>query len=139
MCVRCRPALSFVAAFAAVALTACTNSEAPVNRRPRTGSATASIINGVQRVTIEAGDDFRFHPSTIIVHPGKVEIVLKHTGSGAPHEWEVTDFPADFVPLTDEGETRMATFIAPAPGSYEFICRIHVQQGQRGTLIVTSN
>lgn len=122
-----------------VVLTACSNTQSPVNRRPHSGSAVASAVNGVQQVTIEAGDDFRFHPSTITVHPGRVQIVLKHTGTGASHDWQIPDFPADFVPLTNAGQTRTATFIAPAPGRYEFVCTIHVRQGQWGTLIVASN
>jgi plastocyanin len=65
-----------------------------------------------------------------------VEIILKHTGTGAPHDWQLSGFPADFVPLTNGGQTRMATFVAPAAGRYEFVCTIHVRQGQRGTLIV---
>lgn len=128
-----------LAAVAMVAVTSCSNTESPVNRNPQSGSAVASTVNGVQQVTIEAGDDYRFHPSTITVHPGRVEIILKHTGTGAPHDWQLTDFPADFVPLTASGEIKMATFIAPAPGRYEFVCTIHVRQGQRGTLIVASN
>jgi plastocyanin len=128
-----------LAAGGMIILTACSNTQSPVNRRPYSGSALASVVNGVQQVTIDVGDDFRFHPSTITVHPGRVQIVLKHTGTGAPHDWQVTDFPADFVPLTNSGQTRTGTFIAPAPGRYEFECTIHLRQGQRGTLIVASN
>jgi plastocyanin len=128
----------FVLAAATVALTACSNTESPVNRRPNTGSATATDVAGVQRITLMAGDDYRFHPSTFTVHPGRVEVILKHTGTGAPHNWELTSFPADMVPLTSAGDTRMATFDAPSPGRYKFICTIHVDQGQVGTMIVTA-
>jgi len=115
---------------------ACSNDQGAVNRRPTTGSATASTVNGVQQVTITASDDYRFRPSTITVHPGKVEIILKHPGTGAPHDWQLPRFPVDFVPLTAAGQTRMASFTAPSPGRYEFVCTIHVKQGQRGTMIV---
>jgi plastocyanin len=125
-------------ALLAVGVAACSNSQGATNRRPNTGSATASAVNGVQQVTISAGDDYRFHPSTITVHPGKVRIVLKHPGTGAPHNWQLPQFPADFVPLTAAGQSRTATFTAPSPGRYQFVCTIHVKQGQRGTLIVTS-
>ena len=128
-----------VIALAATALAACSNTSSPVNRRPHTGAATASTVNGVQQITIETGDDYRFHPSTIYVHPGKVEVILHHTGTGAPHNFEVTNFPADFVPLTAGGQTREATFVAPSPGRYEFECTIHVAQGQTGTMIVLPN
>lgn len=115
---------------------ACTNTEPARTAAPVSGSATASLVAGVQQVRIEAGDDYRFHPATITVQPGPVRIVLKHTGSGAPHDWQLSGFPKDFVPLVQPGETHSATFTAPAPGSYRFICTIHVQQGQVGTLIV---
>lgn len=130
-----RPLLA-AAAVSVLAVTACSNTQPAVTRRPRTGSATASVVDGVQQVTLLVGDDYRFHPSTITVHPGRVQVVLRHTGTGAPHDWQLSDFPADFVPLTSGGQTRSATFIAPAPGRYEFVCTIHVRQGQRGTLDV---
>jgi plastocyanin len=94
-------------------------------------------VGGVQQITITAGDDYRFHPATFTVHPGRVRVVLKHPGTGAPHNWQLSDFPADFVPLTPAGQTSSATFDAPAPGRYRFVCTIHVKLGQVGTMIVT--
>lgn len=125
------------AALLLLAVASCSNSESAVNRRPHTGTATASTVAGVQTVTIEAGDDYRFHPSTIVVHPGTVKIILKHTGTGGPHDWSLTGFPADFVPLTPAGQTSQASFVAPSPGKYQFVCTIHSRQGQTGTLVVT--
>jgi plastocyanin len=99
---------------------------------------TASTVNGVQQVTIYAGDTYRFTPSTITVHPGQVQVMLVHTGTGAPHDFSVLGFPADFVPLVRPGGTSVASFTAPAPGTYTFVCTIHQAQGQTGTLIVTA-
>jgi plastocyanin len=132
-----RRALYLLAA-ASVALTACSNSQSPINRTALSGSAAASDVGGVQQITLKAGDDYRFHPATFTVHPGRVQVILEHTGTGAPHNWELTDFPADFVPLAAAGQTKTATFDAPAPGRYQFVCTIHVKQGQVGTMIVTS-
>jgi plastocyanin len=116
--------------------------KAPINRPGNSGSGTASLVNGVQQITLTAGDDYRFHPATFTVHPGKVDVVLRNTGAGAPHEFEVTGFPATFVPLTPAGQTQHATFTAPPLTNgkttrYEFVCGIHVRQGQVGTMIVT--
>jgi plastocyanin len=123
-----------------IGATACSNRESGVNRRPTTGATTAAAEpDGVQHVTISADDTYRFTPSTITVHPGKVEITLINKGSGAPHDLSVTGFPADFVPLASSGQTTTATFVAPAPGKYQFVCTIHVTQGQTGTLIVLPN
>jgi plastocyanin len=123
---------------ALIVLTACSNTSSPVNRRPHTGSATASDVNGVEQVTIKAGDDFRFSPSTIYVHAGKtVRIVLVHTGTGAPHDWQLSAFPSYMVPLLNgQGQQGSTTFVAPAAGRYQFVCTIHLQQGQTGTLVV---
>lgn len=119
-----------------LALSGC-QSQSAINREPHAGATTASAdASGVQVVTITTDSSYRFSPSTITVHPGKVQIVLKHTGSGAPHDWSLAGFPADYVPLTQPGQTRSIEFVAPAPGSYQFVCTIHVKQGQTGTLVV---
>lgn len=102
---------------------------------PKPAGATASTVNGIQQIALHA-KDFSFTPSTITVHPGKVRIVLVNDGGGAPHDWQLSDFPADFVPLAANGETREATFTAPSPGRYQFVCTIHTRQGMTGTLVV---
>jgi plastocyanin len=124
----------------ALLLAGCSNRNASINRRPQSSSSvTASAVNGVQQVTIYAGDTFRFSPDVITVHPGPVRVLLVHTGSGAPHDLQVVGFPTDFVPLVSPKGTSSATFTAPAPGRYTFICTIHQAQGQVGTLIVTGS
>jgi plastocyanin len=93
----------------------------------------------VQQVTLEVGDTYRFTPNVITVHPGMVRVTLVHTGTGAPHDLQVLGFPADFVPLVTPKGTSSATFVAPAPGRYEFVCTIHQAQGQTGTLVVLAS
>jgi plastocyanin len=110
-----------------------------INREPHTGSTTASATAGVQEVVITTDQSYRFKPSTITVHPGKVRITLKHVGTGAPHDWSLQDFPADYVPLVSAGQTKSVEFTAPGPGTYKFVCTIHVAQGQTGTLVVLPN
>lgn len=122
----------------AVLLSGC-QTQSAINREPHSGSVTASASAGVQDVTITTDQSFRFYPSTITVHPGKVKITLTHTGTGAPHDWSLNGFPAANVPLVSPGETKSVEFTAPSPGRYTFICTIHVAQGQTGTLIVLPN
>ena len=107
-----------------------------IERNPHVGSTTASVTAGVQEVVITTDEDYRFTPTTITVHPGKVRITLKHVGTGAPHDWSLVDFPAHYVPLVSAGQTKSVEFLAPAPGTYKFVCTIHVPQGQTGTLVV---
>jgi outer membrane autotransporter protein len=121
---------------AAVALSGCTNRQASVNRRPQTGASTASTVDGVQTVTVRAGSDYRFAPSTITVHPGKVRIVLLNTGSGAPHNWTLLGLPDVATPTVGATRQGVVQFTAPAPGTYTFVCTIHQRQGQTGTLVV---
>jgi plastocyanin len=123
-----------------LALVACSNRQASINRRPQYGAGTASAgPSGIQQITVYVNDKYRFDPDTITVHPGKVKITLVHQGTGAPHDLSVLGFPADFVPLVYPGGTTSATFTAPAPGRYEFECTLHVAQGQTGTLVVLPN
>jgi plastocyanin len=114
----------------------CTNRKSPASREPYLGTTSASAVNGVQDVTLTVDSSFRFTPSTIVVHRGLVRIILRHIGTGAPHNWSLVGFPADFVPNVEPGETASAEFMAPSPGTYTFECTIHLRQGQTGTLVV---
>lgn len=134
-----RPLLVAVAVVSTVALASCSNRESPTNKRPHNGTATASPVGGVQQVTLTSGVDLRFHPSTIVVHPGTVRIVLVNTakpGAGPPHNVIFSGLPAADVPLATAGLTQSVTFRAPAVGTYTFVCSIHARQGQTGTMIV---
>jgi plastocyanin len=128
----------FCAATAVVLLAGC-NDEASINKNPHTGAATASAVNGVQQIVVTTGNDYRFHPSTLTVHPGKVRIILQNTakpGAGPPHNLQVTGLPVADVPLIAAGQSAAVVFVAPAPGRYRVVCSIHVTQGQTGTLVV---
>ena len=123
-----------------VGCVSCTNRSASINRRPQVDTtATASLVDGVQQITVYVDDTYRFTPDTITVHPGLVKVTLVHRGTGAPHDLSVQGFPVDFGPLVNPGGTSSATFTAPAPGRYQFVCTIHFAQGQTGTLIVTAD
>jgi plastocyanin len=128
-----------VPAVAVAMLLAGCQSQSAINREPHPGSTTASVTAGVQDVVITTDQSYRFKPSSITVHPGKVRITLKHVGTGAPHDWSLQGFPADYVPLISAGQTKSVEFTAPGPGTYKFVCTIHVKQGQTGTLVVLAN
>ena len=119
----------------------CSNSRSAAQKKPQSGSGTASTVAGVQQITVRTGADLRFHPSTLVVHPGKVRIILvnrTNSGNGPPHNLQVTGLPGAAVPLTPAGDVASVTFTAGTPGRYHFVCTIHVQQGQTGTLVVES-
>src|SRR5207253_9686522 len=130
-----RAALTAVAAL--TLLTGCVR-QPEVNARPHPGTETASIVGGVQLVTVRAGVDLRFNPSTIVVHPGRVRIVLVNTakpGAGPPHDVQFAGLPGAAVPLVAAGQSASVTFDTPEPGTYAFVCSIHARQGQTGKLI----
>jgi plastocyanin len=138
---RSRVALSVLLAtlLAAAMLTGCQKQSA-INREPQTGTSTAAVQDGVQQVTLTTDEKYRFTPATITVHPGPVKITLKHVGSGgAPHDWSLDGFPNDYIPLTNAGQTKSIQFTAPSPGTYTFVCTIHINQGQTGSLVVLAN
>ncbi|MDQ1741713.1 MAG: hypothetical protein QOE23_52 [Pseudonocardiales bacterium] len=133
-----RPLLVVPVVAGLLALAGC-QTESAINREPHAGSTTVAATTGVQDVVISTDQHYRFSPSSITVHPGKVRITLKHVGTGAPHDWSLLNFPADYVPLVSAGQTKSVQFTAPAPGTYKFVCTIHVKQGQTGTLVVLPN
>jgi plastocyanin len=133
-----RPLATAGALLAVLGAAACAR-EAAVNSQPHPGTASASAADGVQQVVITAGGDLRFHPSTIVVRPGKVRIVLVNSskaGAGSPHNLQFAGLPGADLPTLDAGRSAEVTFTAPAPGTYTFVCSIHAAQGQTGKMIV---
>ena len=125
-------------------LAACSNSQSSASRRPHVGSATASLVDGVQQVTVQATSTYRFIPSTITVHPGTVRVVVVNTGkpgNAAPHDWSLLGLPGTPIttPLAPAGSTVSVTFTAPGAGTYTYVCTIHRKQGQTGKLVVLPN
>ena len=129
------------ALLAALAMLAACARTPEVNKRPHSGTGTATPAeNGVQQVVVKSGVNLRFDPSTIVVYPGRVRIVLVNTaakGAGPVHNLTFRGLPgADSVPDVQAGYAASVTFDAPAPGTYSFVCTIHANQGQTGKLIV---
>ena len=128
---------TLAAAGALIAVAAgCSNTKGAATREPYSGAVTAAVVDGVQQVTLTVGPSFRFDPSTITVHPGRVKITLHHTGTGSPHDWQLSVVPGAYIPELGDNQTQSVSFTAPAPGKYQFVCTIHLRQGQTGTLIV---
>src|SRR5579875_3673521 len=128
------------AAVATLALGGCSNREAAVNKEPHNGVGVAHVVNGVQQIVVQTGISLRFHPSTLIVHQGKVKIILRNDqnppSGGPPHNLKVTGLPGVYVPTITAGQAAYDEFTAPSPGRYRFICTIHVAESQTGVLIV---
>lgn len=135
-----RAPLALVLALATISMVGagCSNGSTVAAKRPHSGTGTASEVSGVQQVRITTGNDLRFHPSTLVVRPGPVEIVLVNTeqaGNGPPHDVQITGLPGK-SPTAFAGNSITYRFTAPSPGRYRFVCTFHAEQGQTGTLIV---
>ena len=119
---------------------ACTNREATINKNPHTGAGTASSVGGAEQITVKAGSDYRFHPSRITVGPGqRARRAGQHREARRRARRTTCRSSGRRRPrcrCTAAGTTQTVTFTAPAPGTYRFVCTIHVAQGQTGTLIV---
>lgn len=94
----------------------------------------------MQSVEVDATPQYRFVPATIRVHTGKVRITLVIIG-GTPHNLTFNNlFDAGrrvAVPTLASGGQQSVAFTVRTPGRYVFVCTIHENLGQTGTLIVT--
>jgi plastocyanin len=137
--VRSRAVRALAGAALLTALAACGSPDNPAGRaesgQPDQVTLTPGA-DGVQTVEVDAGDDLRFHPSTINARPGPVALTLKHVGKGAPHDWQASTIPGADVPLTTAGQSNSVRFTIGRPGDYRFVCSIHEAQGQVGRLVV---
>lgn len=123
-------------ALSMLAVAGCSNRNAPQTDAPHRGDVTVSPgPGGVQAITINGGDDLRFHPSTFHVHPGTVKITLHDSGT-TPHELEFTGKLHDQISMTMQGQSNSMEFTVRTPGRYPFQCQLHVSENMTGTMIV---
>jgi plastocyanin len=107
------------------------------------GLALAALVSGCghqaaaageQHVSIVVNDQLKFVPDRIVVHPGTVVLKIHDVGA-IPHN---IDIPSLHVvsPLVHSGGTIDVIVNASRPGSYPFVCDLHVMDGMTGTLVV---
>lgn len=151
------PALSATLTIAAVALisgcstwgpeggpggdsSATTATSTPPSQPAATGPATSATQgpDGIQRITIQAGDDLRYRPALITAHAGTIEITVHNTGV-TPHT--LTFQPPLPGPASGSGidnlnggQTQTIRIAITQPGHYAFQCAYHATNGMQGTL-----
>ncbi|HEX9313687.1 MAG TPA: cupredoxin domain-containing protein [Actinomycetota bacterium] len=76
--------------------------------------------------------NFRFEPANLTLARGGV-VSVKDDAPVTPHTFTVKGTDIDV--RNDAGDIGTALIDLP-PGTYTFICRYHVSQGMKGTLIV---
>jgi plastocyanin len=97
--------------------------------------------DGVQQVTLQTEDDFRFTPDHFTVAPGKVRLTVHNVAQQMTHNFEFTanGGPAPIsekIPILAPGQQQTIEFTVTTPGAYRFECSFHVQLGQVGTMTV---
>lgn len=97
------------------------------------GAAPSTSASGaVTTNLVQGAGGLRFSPSKLSVRKGTK--VLVSDESFFQHTFTIPGTPIDVV--NDPGQFQTVT-INLSPGTYPFVCTIHVSQGMRGTLIVT--
>lgn len=98
-------------------------------------SESATVRNGVQQLTVVAGNDLRFHQTALHAHTGKVKITLDVTGD-VPHDLLLANGPAANTSTgTVSKGTRSVVLTFTKPGTYNFLCTIHPQM--TGTITIS--
>ena len=124
------PGLAAATGLAAVLVAACTGW--PFS--PGEGHATPGPVS-VEVGTAE-GADHRFVPALVSVPAGAEVRLVFHNRSTASHNLSFTGplEPIRTRTIMEPGEQEVVEFVAPAPGSYPFVCTVH--EGMSGELRV---
>ena len=113
---------------------------APTSTAPDLGTVRTAP-DGVQQVTLQTQDEYRFTPDRFTVAPGKVRLTVTNVGKELTHNFRFTPgkgpaaITAD-IPLLAPGQKETIEFTVTTPGDYGFECSFHVQLGQVGTMTV---
>jgi plastocyanin len=126
------------------ALAACGGGSTPAaaahSSVPGVGKVTTAP-DGVQQVTIETQDNYKFTPAQFTVAPGRVRLTVVNGAASFTHSFRFTQGKgpepiAATVPVLAPGERQTIEFSVQKPGSYPFECSFHTQLGQFGTMTV---
>jgi plastocyanin len=97
--------------------------------------------DGVQQVTLQTQDDYRFTPDHFTVKPGKVRLTVTNVGTQLTHNFRFSPGkgPAAIgaqILLLTSGQSKTIDFTVTTPGTYQFECSFHVDLGQVGDMTV---
>jgi uncharacterized cupredoxin-like copper-binding protein len=101
------------------------------------GGGASSPAAGVQSVTLNALDSFKFDPTTITAKVGQpVQVVIANKGV-LEHSFVIDELNVK-LERVQGGATRDVTFTPTQAGTYVFYCNTagHKEAGMTGTLVV---
>ena len=122
--------------------TGCVSSSSRAASAPTSSGGTAVNAmrgsDGVQQITIDATNQFRFTPMTIHAHVGKLRIVLDDHGA-YPHNISFPTLHTTSSTVSgDPGQQQTTiTVTFTHAGNYEFVCTFHSSAGMKGQVTVT--
>ena len=121
-----------VLALAAVplSLTACAGSHS--------AAAAKDAHPGVQQVSIDTTNMFRFVPATVHMRVGKLRIAVSDSGA-YPHNISFPDLHATSATVSGDPGRQKTTFTVTftRPGTYRFVCTFHSSAGMTGQVVVS--
>lgn len=137
---RLTPALLGLAVVSSVT-TGCAGSSGHTADAATSGSTTATATkgaDGVQQITIDTTDKFRFTPMAIRAQVGKLRIVLTDNGS-YPHNISFPSLGETSSTVSGNPGRRQTTVTVTfaRPGTYRFVCTFHSSAGMRGEVTVS--
>lgn len=102
------------------------------------GAQGATDARGVQQVTLHATDSFRFSPSTVTAHTGRLRITFVDDGS-YPHNisFPTMHLTSSTVSGNPGQDTTTLTVALPRAGTYSFFCTYHSSAGMKGQIKVS--
>jgi len=124
-----------VATLLGATLTACSNNSTPAATSNPPASTPASAPAATSKDTLQQGvdDQLVFTPADISVKHGAT-LTVTNASASTTHTFTVTGMGID---ITNQGGQSQQVKIDLPPGTYPFICTIHVSEGMKGTLTVT--
>jgi plastocyanin len=124
-----------VATLLGATLTACSNNSTPAATSNPPASTPASTPAATSKDTLQQGvdDQLVFTPADISVKHGAT-LTVTNASASTTHTFTVTGMGID---ITNQGGQSQQVKIDLPPGTYPFICTIHVSEGMKGTLTVT--
>jgi len=134
-----RSALPVAASLAALAvgtlvLAGCDAGKGQSGTQPPGATTSAAIVDGVQVLETDAGNNLRFSNTSLFATTGTVKVTLKVTGS-IPHNLAFSDGTQASTGTVNNNKTATLQLTFTKPGTYHFLCTIHPYM--KGTLTIS--
>lgn len=124
------------------ALAACGGGGTPAAAPSPAGlGAVTTAPDGVQQVTIQTQDNYKFSPARFTVAPGRVRLTVVNAATQFTHSFRFSHGKgpepiAAEIQVLAPGQRQTIEFSVQKPGDYPFECSFHTQLGQFGTMTV---